>query len=521
MDISNLIASAFEFLAAFLLVFLIIGIIVYIISSIFLNKLNKLIFGKGTALAWIPIANIYLLGKLTVNNIFGWVLIFWMIIQSSYTTTINDVPTTRTILPEVISKPVSILFYITIIILIICAIGKYINLKKKPKVQAVELVDDDTIQDMQLTSPSFFQPISIGKNLHTAEIPVQGDMQTNVNIQPNNIQGANTNIAEQPINQNTPIQPMIQNLQNNIQSNAESIQNNLINQQDISNQNVNSNLVQDIPDHIKNEFIPVPEKLEPIVDTTSNQPNFDEVFGVSMGHLDTDISSNETVAQENTIQSSNENILQLPVMQQPIQQQIVPQQPTIQTAITPNNGQVTQMAISNPQPRQVQQQPQMVQPINQSLQNSVQSNVVQSTVNATPIQNTTLNNQVIANQQQSQMNMIPCQPIVQTPNIQTTAQPNIVQNSIPQQQVINNIPVQPNNTSMNYNQQSNVIQPRQVINQNLNTQIPVQPNISTVKTIPTVKTPNANSQVLGMNTQQQTIQPQQNINNNTFNKGTM
>ena len=65
----------FDLLAKFLLIGLAIVIAIYIATAIFLNKFNKLVYGKGTAKAWIPIANIYLLGKLTVNKFVGWILV--------------------------------------------------------------------------------------------------------------------------------------------------------------------------------------------------------------------------------------------------------------------------------------------------------------------------------------------------------------------------------------------------------------------------------------------------------------
>ena len=50
-------------------------ILIYILVGILLNKLNKVMYGKGTALAFIPFCNVYLLGKLTINKIVGWVLL--------------------------------------------------------------------------------------------------------------------------------------------------------------------------------------------------------------------------------------------------------------------------------------------------------------------------------------------------------------------------------------------------------------------------------------------------------------
>ena len=43
---------------------MIVVLLIYIGISIFLNKLNKVIYKKGTIMAFLPIFNVYLLGKL-------------------------------------------------------------------------------------------------------------------------------------------------------------------------------------------------------------------------------------------------------------------------------------------------------------------------------------------------------------------------------------------------------------------------------------------------------------------------
>ena len=54
---------------------LLIAIALYIAQALFLNHFNKYTRGKGTWQAWVPIANLYLLGDLTFNNIVGWILV--------------------------------------------------------------------------------------------------------------------------------------------------------------------------------------------------------------------------------------------------------------------------------------------------------------------------------------------------------------------------------------------------------------------------------------------------------------
>ena len=46
---------------------------IYIATSIFINKYHKAIFNKGSILAWIPVAKYYLLTKLNINKLFGYI----------------------------------------------------------------------------------------------------------------------------------------------------------------------------------------------------------------------------------------------------------------------------------------------------------------------------------------------------------------------------------------------------------------------------------------------------------------
>lgn len=72
---TNGLESVLGTVIALIVIFLIIVILIYVFSSILLSKLNKLMYGKGTAMAWIPFARIYLLGKLTFNETVGIILL--------------------------------------------------------------------------------------------------------------------------------------------------------------------------------------------------------------------------------------------------------------------------------------------------------------------------------------------------------------------------------------------------------------------------------------------------------------
>lgn len=117
---------------------LIVGLIVfaivigiYVLQGLFLTKFNKLVNGKGTPLAWIPICNVYLLGKLCINKIVGWILVGCILITGKFTVTINGVKNVYTILPPNITSLINSLSSIAIIGLFIYGIIKYNDLKKK------------------------------------------------------------------------------------------------------------------------------------------------------------------------------------------------------------------------------------------------------------------------------------------------------------------------------------------------------------------------------------------------------
>ena len=118
-------------LLAFGAIILVVAIIIYVVMGIVLNKLNKVMYGKGTALAWIPICNTYLLGKLTVNKLVGWILVICIFVTGSFTTTVDGVEKVYSLLPANISSTVTTIYGLVVFGLFIYAIVKYNQLKNK------------------------------------------------------------------------------------------------------------------------------------------------------------------------------------------------------------------------------------------------------------------------------------------------------------------------------------------------------------------------------------------------------
>ena len=107
------------------LILLAVVLIIYIALGIFLTKFHKLIYGKGSACAWIPFANIYLLGKLAVNRLVGWILVVSILLTSQISVTINGETTTKTLIPYG-----GTIVFIAEVAILIYAIIKYSQIKK-------------------------------------------------------------------------------------------------------------------------------------------------------------------------------------------------------------------------------------------------------------------------------------------------------------------------------------------------------------------------------------------------------
>lgn len=124
-------ASPFVMLTTILVfVALLLLLIGYIFMGISLYKINKNQKNKGNWMAWIPIFNIYLLGKLGCNKIVGILSVITLIVCTSFTISINSIEVESvSFISPILS---SILFFIVDIIMIISAARLYKKSEKKP-----------------------------------------------------------------------------------------------------------------------------------------------------------------------------------------------------------------------------------------------------------------------------------------------------------------------------------------------------------------------------------------------------
>lgn len=65
---------------------IIIGLGVYVLVGMVLSKANKQKYGVNTLMAWFPIVNIYLIGKISSSKIMGWLLLIGFLLTCEWST---------------------------------------------------------------------------------------------------------------------------------------------------------------------------------------------------------------------------------------------------------------------------------------------------------------------------------------------------------------------------------------------------------------------------------------------------
>ena len=120
------------FLYFFITVILLIFIICYAFLAIFLNNFHKKIYGQSTVMAWIPLANIYLLGKLTFGKDVGYGLVALFLLSCTLTMRIDRMTIVLS-LPDILQMILGAIFSGSFVATIIFAIKKYGKLKTNNK----------------------------------------------------------------------------------------------------------------------------------------------------------------------------------------------------------------------------------------------------------------------------------------------------------------------------------------------------------------------------------------------------
>ena len=312
---------------------LLLGILItiYIVCSKFLSNFNKLKYGKGTILAWLPFTSIYLMGKLAFNELAGWGLLVICILSASYTITVNGVETVQTIAPAAIQGPLSKIYPLLNLGVFVYCIFKYNKLKKSG------------VPPM----PKTF----VEKNLQ----PVQPQPMEQV-VQPQPV--------EQPVQQNVQSQPVEQQVQTEAPVQHTEVQPNITNQQP----------VQEEPKKFFN--------TEPI-DQQDNQVSLDQVLNMSFDEVAQPV-------EEHTEQQAVEQVVNEPAVEQSDLNKVLNMSFNEETEPV---KEVKPQPIDQPVQQNVQSvQPQPVeQPVQQNVQ-SVQPQVIEQPV-STQQENIQNNNQ--------------------------------------------------------------------------------------------------------------------------------
>lgn len=129
-------------------------LILYIIFSSILSKANKIIYGERKILAWIPIFNMYLLGKIAINKVFG---VFLVLIEFLIGLVIS-LPYFQNLIPNYIIDIICLVYLFIIIILFFIMLSKYFKVKKRKRTVYVNYVsenDDKNINNNQFISKEF------------------------------------------------------------------------------------------------------------------------------------------------------------------------------------------------------------------------------------------------------------------------------------------------------------------------------------------------------------------------------
>ena len=250
-------------------------ITIYIVCSKFLSNFNKLKYGKGTILAWLPFTSIYLMGKLAFNELAGWSLLVICILSSSYTVTVNGVETVQTIAPASIQGPLSKIYPLLNFGVFVYCIIKYNKLKKSGVPPMPKTFVEKNLQPVQpqpMVQP-IQQNIQSVQPQHVEQQVQSQSMEQVVQPQP----------AEQQVQQNVQSQPTEQPVQTDVP-----VQNTEV-QPDITNQQT----VQEEPKKFFN--------IEPI-DQQDNQVSLDQVLNMSFDEVAQPVQQNVQSVQQQVIE---------------------------------------------------------------------------------------------------------------------------------------------------------------------------------------------------------------------------
>ena len=119
-----------NFLYFFIAIIILIIITCYALLAVFLNNFNKKVNGTPSVMAWIPLANVYLLGKLTFSKDAGYGLVALFILSGTLKLTFATTTIVLS-LPNVLQVILGAVFAGAFIVTLIFGIQKYSEIDTK------------------------------------------------------------------------------------------------------------------------------------------------------------------------------------------------------------------------------------------------------------------------------------------------------------------------------------------------------------------------------------------------------
>lgn len=138
-----------------------ICIIIHITLGIFLNKIYYKRENKNTPMAFIPLANIFLLVSLAIHDVIGWITLILIILNMNFPIIMDEEIFIKRILPESINET------LTAIILVFMILCFLILVFKKKKIKNESLDTNDFLTEAELMKDPSFLKMNAKMNFNT------------------------------------------------------------------------------------------------------------------------------------------------------------------------------------------------------------------------------------------------------------------------------------------------------------------------------------------------------------------
>ena len=146
-------------------------LILYVIFSSILSKVNKTIYERKNIFAWIPIFNLYLLGKIAVNKIIGVILVLIEFLIGF----LFSIPYFQNVIPSYIIDILSLVFIFVIIILFFIVLAKYFKVKKRKRIVYVNYVSPNDDNGNNVDNNQFINKNFVNNQNDSNDQKIVGD----------------------------------------------------------------------------------------------------------------------------------------------------------------------------------------------------------------------------------------------------------------------------------------------------------------------------------------------------------